>query len=81
MSSTIHLFKIRGAKTEVFCCLRFCIFQAKILFCMQRLVYEPIFTFMSVFIWKLRGYKELEIIRALTVKSKFGQKLSKTLNS
>ena len=34
----IHLFKIRGAKTEVFCCLRCCIFEAKILFCVQSLV-------------------------------------------
>ena len=31
--STIHLFKIRGAK--VFCCLICCIFEAKILFCIQ----------------------------------------------
>ena len=46
---------------------------------MQSLVHEPIFTFMSVFIWKLRGYKELEIIRALTVKSMFGQNLSEHL--
>ena len=28
MSNTIHLFKIRGVKTEVFCCLRFRIFEA-----------------------------------------------------
>ena len=34
----IHLFKIRGAKTEVFYCLRFCIFEANTLFCVQRLV-------------------------------------------
>ena len=34
----IHLFKIRGAKTEVFCCLRFCIFEANISFCVQSFV-------------------------------------------
>ena len=57
----IHLFKIRGAKTEVFCCLRFRIFEAKILVCAQDLGYEP-----------------LKLIRALTVKSKFGQKVLQT---
>ena len=31
----IRLFKIKGAKREVFCCLRCCIFEAKILFCVQ----------------------------------------------
>ena len=30
---------------EFFCCLRFHIFEAKILFRIQNLVYEPIFTF------------------------------------
>ena len=50
----IHLFKIRGAKTEVFCCLRFRIFEAKILFCVQSLAWKQIFTFISVFVWKLR---------------------------
>ena len=52
--ASINLFKIGGAKTEVFGCLRFRIFEAKILICVQSLVYEPIFTFMSDFIWKLR---------------------------
>ena len=60
----IRLFKIRSAKAEVFCCLRLRIFEAKILFCIQSLVYELIFTIMAVFTWKIRGYKGLEIIRA-----------------
>ena len=31
----IHLFKIKDAKTEVFRCLRCCIFEDQILFCIQ----------------------------------------------
>ena len=52
----IHLFKIRGAKTEVFCCLRCCIFEAKILFYVQSLVKKRTFTFISIFVLKLQRF-------------------------
>ena len=53
-------------------------FVAKIMFYVQSLEFEPIFTFISAFIWKLQRFKELEIIWVLTVKSKYGQKFVQT---
>ena len=50
--SIIHLFEIRGEKTEVFCYFRFWIFETKILFCVQSLVFTQIFTSISVFVTK-----------------------------
>ena len=44
----IHIFKIRGAKTEVFCCLRFYIFDTKILFYVKSSVLKQISIFVSV---------------------------------
>ena len=43
--ATIHLFEIRGAKIEALCCFRFCIIEAKVLFCVQSVVIGQIFTF------------------------------------
>ena len=77
----IHIFKIRSAKTEVFCCLRLSHCGANILFRVQILVFTQIFTFRSVFSQKLWRYKALQVIRALTLKSKFGQKFAQALIS
>ena len=38
MIETVHLFKIRGAKTIVFFVLRFWNFEARMLFCLRSLV-------------------------------------------
>ena len=53
---------------KVFCSLRFWNFEARILFYLQSLGQEQIFTVISVFVSKLWRFKELEFIRALTVK-------------
>ena len=42
---TIHLFMMRGAKTKIFCWLRFCIFEANIFFCVQSCSAEANFHF------------------------------------
>ena len=34
-----HIFKIRGVKMEACCCLRFWIFEARILFCVEILMF------------------------------------------
>ena len=54
---------------EVFCCLTCCVFEVKILFYVQTLVWKQIFTFISVFVWKLSRFQEFKVIRAMTVKS------------
>ena len=41
--------RIRGAKTEVFCCFRFCIFEANISFCVQSLALRQTLTGLSSF--------------------------------
>ena len=53
----------------VFCCLSSCSFEAIILFCIQSLAQKHIFTFVTVFVCKIRRFYELKVIRTLTVKS------------
>lgn len=60
LMTLIKLYSNPHVQIFVVVCLRFCIFEAKISFCVQSLVFWQIFTFVSVFILKLWQYKKLE---------------------
>ena len=53
------ILRIKGVEAEVFCCLKFCILEAKISFCEQSSVKIQIFTFISVVITKSKLDKNL----------------------